>query len=795
MFERRARVVLALLILASFGLLARAAQVQLVQSEHWRLAAEDTLQKSILTEAARGRLLDRKGRVLAEDVPCNDAAVAFWFVRDPVDEGHLKRLARDLARKTDGYYAADTPEQIRRVEAHLPVAADALQDFWEDIAAIGEVTTNEMASRRRTTIARVEARRRDVVLRRFQRAQNEHEQGDLSPWWRRWLLGEGDAPPELQDFEEPIADETQAHVVLRDLTNDQYNALIKLKADLPPTLGEALVLRASRTRRYPAHRAAAHVVGRVGEVGPDEIAEDPELGDELRRYLPGDLAGLGGLEQIAERRLRGTRGRIIRDLEHDERRVADQPAEGEDVTVTLDVELSRDVREAFEHVDFRWPERTPGEPSESRTTTGPMLGSAVVIDVATGGVLAMASAPDFDPNTFNEEAADLYADEMARPAINRAARFAAVPGSTVKPVVGLGAITDGIIGANETIECTGYLTVDVRGKLTKYTHTGRCWTAKMYGQYASVQGHQTPPDIHPTPGLNLVEPPPGHLTFADALQRSCNVYFETLGHRGGTEALSRWLGRFGIGEPTGIGLPEREGLVPTDRPVQAVAGDWMAPIRNNWFGAIGQGSVQATPLQMADVAATLARDGVRRRPSLIADEPREAEDLKLDSDALILMHRGLKAVVNTRGGSGHNVNERMPLEIAGKTGSAQADLLTMVERDEDGHPVLDEKGRVQYRRIREVSTRDVPNPAAPWYRRSNDPSEERIEVTHAWFVGYAPADDPKVAFAVFVEYGGSGGIAGGSVASQVVQALVKHGYLEQTREENPDKPGYYLVAE
>ncbi len=794
MFERRSRVVLALLILASFALLARSAQIQLVQADDWRQVAEEALVKSTLTEAARGRLLDRKGRVLAEDVPCNDAAVAYWFVSDPPDEGYLKRLARDLARQSDGYYTADTAEQVRRVEANVPIAEERLTDFWQEVARIGEVSSNEMAARRRTTMARVDARRRDVVLRRYQRSIDEHAEDELSPWWRRWLLGEGDAPPEMSDFEEPIADETQAHVVLRDLTNDQYNELVKLKSDLPATLGEALKLRASRTRQYPEANAVAHVLGHVGEVNLQQVADDPQLAEELRRYLPGDLAGQGGIEALAERRLRATRGRIVRDLQHDERRITDQPQPGQDVTSTIDLELSQDIREAFEHVDFRWAERYRGEATALRMETGPMLGSAVVIDVATGGVLSMVSVPDYDPNEYARIAEDLYADEMRRPGINRATTFAAVPGSTVKPLVGLGAITDGLIHAHDTIECTGYLIVEVGGVMTKYTQTGRCWTAKMFGDLPEMQGHQSPSrDPHPTPGLNPIDPARGQMTFADALQRSCNVYFETLGHRGGTKALSRWLGTFGLGESTGIGLPEREGLVPADRPVKAVPGDAMAPVRNNWFGSIGQGSVEATPLQMADVAATLARDGIRRRPTLVADELNEPEDLGLDKEALDLMHRGMKAVINSQGGSGHSINDRLPLEIAGKTGSAQAALLTITDRDADGHAIVSDDGRVKYRRLDDVSARDNPNPLAPWYRRTNSEDDERIEVTHAWFIGYAPADEPKVAFAVFVEYGGSGGIAAGSVAAQVVEALVKHDYLGATRQPDPEHEGQYLV--
>ncbi len=792
MFERRARGVLALLILACTALLARAAQVQLFESDSWQAAADAAMSRTSLTEAARGRLLDRKGKVIAHDVPCNDAAMAYWFVKDPPDADRLRLVARDLARLTPGYHAAATPEQVRRVEAALPEAQQRLDELWQTLASIGEVSSNEMSLRRRTILERVEARRRDVVLRRYQRAMAEHEEQDSSPWWRRFLLGTGDAPPELAEFEEPIADEEQAHVVLRDITNEQYNRLVKLQADLLPTLSEGLRLRAGSTRVYPAGRTVSHVVGRVAEVDAGDIETDVELDDELRRYLPGDLAGKGGLERLAERMLRGTRGRIERDLALGSRDVEATPAAGDDVKTTLDLDLSRDIRQAFEHVDFAWPKR-PDETSEDRIETGPMHGAAVVIDVATGDVLAMVNAPDFDPNEYADMADELYADQLNRPAVNRATQFAAVPGSTVKPIIGLGAITDGLIEPNDVIHCDGYLHVHIGGVLESFTNTARCWTAKMFA--TSVQQHQMPgSDPHPTPGLNAFDPLPGDMTFADALQRSCNIFFETLGHRGGTDQLDSWLRRFGLGEPTGVGLIERSGLTPRAMPENGPPGDPLFRTRNTWFGSIGQGFVQATPMQMADVAATLARGGVRLRPRLLDDgSPREPVDLKLDKTAVEQMHAGMKAVINTPAGSGKRINPRLPLEISGKTGSAQADPIIIALRDEDGHPIRDERDRVVYRRVTEYSTRGNPNPAAPWYRRTNDPSEKRAEVTHAWFIGYAPADEPTVAFAVFVEYGGSGGYASGSVAAQIVQSLVEHGYLEATREPDPKIPGRYRI--
>ena len=788
MFERRARIVLICLVLACFGLLLRAGQLQIAQAGSWRDVANEALRRSTLTESTRGRILDRNGEVLAEDVPCNDAAVAFWFVNTPADESRIERLARDLARQTPGYYDAETDEQLRRVEQMKPSAHAAVGAMWDKLAEVGGISHEEMQERRKTIMDRVEIRRRAVIRRRHRLAVADFENSERDPWWQRWLVGDGDTPPELAEFEEPIADEEQAHLALHDLTNEQYNTLVKYRGTLPPTLRDSLTLRASRTRRYPRNNVAAHVIGRIAEVDREALIDDPERDEERRRYFPGDLAGKAGLEKLAERDLRGTRGRIDYDLENGTESVAFEPEVGRDVTTTLDAELCDDIREAFNQVDYRWPGNT------KIIETGPMPGAAVVIDLKTSGVLAMVSAPDFDPNTYAENSKELEVDEINRPLWNRAVYFAAVPGSTVKPVVGLSAIAAGHMKPHDTIECDGYFHVTLPGgKKLSFTHSFRCWTASMFGQYAAAQRHGSGSDPHPTPGLNPGgDPFPGHITLADALQRSCNVFFQTAGTKLGIEGLAEWYDKFGLGRPTGVGLPEKSGLTPRDVPqAELTKNNGMGRWAHTWWSSIGQGYLQATPMQMANVAATIARGGIWTRPTLLADEkrlPEDRVDLKLDASSLDMARRGMWAAVHTPAGSGQHIDDRLPLEIAGKTGSAQAAKLTIAVRDAEGNPVYDENGRATYQRIDQLSTHGNPNPLAPWYRQTNDPAEEKQKVTHAWFIGYAPANDPQVAFAVFVEYGGSGGYAAGSVAAQIVQSLVDNGYLKATRKLVPDLP-------
>jgi penicillin-binding protein 2 len=372
----------------------------------------------------------------------------------------------------------------------------------------------------------------------------------------------------------------------------------------------------------------------------------------------------------------------------------------------------------------------------------------------------LVSHPTYDLNEFERLYRSLSVDELARPLMNRATQFALEPGSTVKPLVGLAALSEGLITPQSTIECTGYLVLD--GVRYRW---GRCWTMSMF-----ERTHQSGTAPHPT----------GHLTYADAIERSCNVFFETLGDRLGIEGLRRELQRFGLGRRVGIGLPEAIGRLPDPNDPAQRGRRGVA-----WFAAIGQDQIAATPLQIANAVATIARRGVWMRPTIIPrDDPQPPVpdgddrgtvlDLKLPDGAIAAAVEGMTRVVNSPAGTGLSIR-RDDLLIAGKTGSAQAARLTVARRGSDGQLERNERGGL-VRDVIPAGKRSAPNPVAPWYRYTG---KDEDELTHAWFVGFFPADDPKIAFAVFVEYGGSGGTAAGSVASLLIDACIEHGYVQR----------------
>jgi penicillin-binding protein 2 len=253
------------------------------------------------------------------------------------------------------------------------------------------------------------------------------------------------------------------------------------------------------------------------------------------------------------------------------------------------------------------------------------------------------------------------------------------------------------------------------------------------------------------------------------------------------ERLSESYSRFGLGRPTGIGLVEAKGRLPRSFPMS------MRSLRRSvgFFAGIGQGWVAATPIQMANGVAMIARGGVWMRPQLLLPErdgtlppvkegawrgTPERVDLHLPPEALAAAKDGMWHVVNGESGTGKAVaaGDKMLLSamICGKTGTAQASKFTIPKLDASGKVVHDEQGRVVRVPV-PPSQPGAPNPDAPWYRM-----DKEGKIDHAWYEGFAPRDNPQIAFAVMVEYGGSGGVAAASVAREALEACIARGYLK-----------------
>ncbi len=468
--------------------------------------------------------------------------------------------------------------------------------------------------------------------------------------------------------------------------NLDWELVAQIEVNAPDLPG--IAIDEGQSRHYLHGEDFAHVLGYVAPVSEDEINGDPLL------ELPGFRIGKAGIEKVYDLSLRGNGGssevevnavgRVIRELNRKE----GEP--GTDITLTIDMDLQRLANQRLE-----------GE-----------SGSAVVLDVRTGDVLALVSTPGFDPNAFNrglsnEEWHALISNPKA-PLANKAIAGQYAPGSTFKVAVALAGLEKGAINPNTTVKCWG------RTRLgNAYFH---CWKRGGHG----------PVRLH------------------DALTQSCDVYFYEVAKRVGIDRISAMARRLGMGQTLGLDLPgERTGLLPTrDWKLATIGVPWQ--MGETLISGIGQGYVLATPLQLAVMTARIANGGravtpriASRAPPPEGAEPEQPpDDLGLVPAHLQLVRAGMVDVVNGRRGTARGAAIKEPgMEMAGKTGTSQVRRISKAER---------EAGVFK-------------NEDLPWKRRD-----------HALFVGYAPIDAPRYAVAVVIEHGGGGSTAAAPVARDIL---------------------------
>lgn len=392
-------------------------------------------------------------------------------------------------------------------------------------------------------------------------------------------------------------------------------ALQARRLELPEAAVEIVPRRA-----YPLAAAAAHSLGRVGEVSDVQLQQS-----EFADLQPGDQVGQAGLEAQYNHQLMGRDGfrkvvvnsRGVEVAEAERREPQDGPA----LTLTLDARLQAAMEQAF----------------------AGRAGSAVALDPQTGEILGMTSLPAFDPNGFAtgiEPALwSRLSSDAATPLMNRVIQGQYAPGSLFKLVMATAALEEGVITPATTFYCPGHV--------------------NLYG---------TDFHCHKDEGHGVVN-------VHKALQMSCNVFFYQVGVRLEIDRIASYAKRMGLGAPSGVDLPhEAPGLIPSP--------EWKLRVQKApWYAgetvsvAIGQGQVMATPLQMARLAAVVANGGKLVRPHLVKGEDDKSlpawapRELGFKPETLQIVREGLWAVVN---GGGTGWRAALPgLEVCGKTGSAQ----------------------------------------------------------------------------------------------------------------------------
>ncbi|HSC41391.1 MAG: penicillin-binding protein 2 [Betaproteobacteria bacterium] len=450
-------------------------------------------------------------------------------------------------------------------------------------------------------------------------------------------------------------------------------------------------LRARPRRNYSDGPMAAHVLGYLGEINQKQLKLLKDQG-----YVLGDEIGQYGLERRWEELLRGQSGGQQVEVDALGRRVrvlhevTDVP--GYTVHLTLDRQLQETAYEALKGKE----------------------GTIVALDVHSGAILALASTPAFDPNTFArgikaDEWSGLIKDQL-RPLSNRATQGQYPPGSTFKIVMSIAGLEEGVIQPESFIQDPGF-----------YSFGNRSFRDWKKGGHGAVNLHK-------------------------AIVESCDTYFYQLGPKLGIDRIAKWANAFGLGEKTGIALDdERSGTIPST--------EWKRKrYRQPWFPgetvsvAIGQGYVTVTPLQLANMMAAVANGGKLYRPYVVNKVesvdgatvreygPEVIRTIELKPDTLKRVRAALADVVSAPHGTGAAARSEV-VSIAGKTGTAQ---------------VVEMKGGY-------VKTEQL-----AYFNRD-----------HAWFVSYAPVENPQVAIAVLVEHGGHGGDAAAPMAKKVFEKFIE----------------------
>ena len=455
-------------------------------------------------------------------------------------------------------------------------------------------------------------------------------------------------------------------------------------------------IKSRLTRNYPQNEIYAHVVGYMGSISNSDYQRfDPSF------YTGKEQIGKSAIEREYEHILRGipgkqkllvnVRGRVMDEVEKE------AFVSGNDIILTLNSELQRTAYESM----------------------AGKKGSVVALDPRNGEILAMISMPSFDPTAISlgltQSDFDKLNKDKKRPLFNRAIAGQYPPGSTVKPMLALGALDMGIVDSEYYLPCEGEF------KLPNYSRPFRDWATH------------------------------GSVNAKRAIQASCDVYFYETAVEMGIERMSAFLKKFNLGEETKVDLnSEKEGVVPNK---EWKKNNFTSKQNQNWYlgetviAGIGQGYMLATPMQLAYATSIIANRGFAFKPHILkqinlkdSDEPLTTQSERIDHVMNIdqkywdIVFDGMNAVVNEQRGTAYGVFPENS-DIAGKTGTSQ--VFSMDKRSGD----------------------DVP--------------EELRD--HGLFIGFAPINNPEIVIAVLVENGGGGRVAAAPVAERMFSKFLEIG--------------------
>lgn len=632
--------------------------LQVVNGESYREQSNTRLSRIISIEAARGSILDRSGNELAGVRAQNNIEL----FKTNIGNEELNQAILKLVNLLNEYQISYTDTFPIKIEPYEFTIKDEELTKWKKTYKIDENASpaeafDEFKEKYEITTDNAQDARKIISIR-----------------YKITTTGYS---------------ATKSITIAEDVSNEVVAQISERNSEFP---GVNISTEAVRT--YSSGTLAAHVIGYTRIISQEEYEANKET------YDMDDIIGKTGIEYMFEKYLKGTDGEKQVDMSVDGtitgEYVTQNAVAGNDVVLTIDANLQKVTETSLENCINKI---KSGGFSETYDARG---GAVVVMNVNTGEVLASASYPTYNPEwfigTLETDKWNYMNDSKTHPLLNKTIQAAYEPGSIFKMITAIAGLETGVITPKEQMYDTGIY--------KKYGEEWKCW---YYTDYH--RGH-------------------GYVNVTQALQHSCNYFFYETGDRAGIDAIARYALHFGLGKKTGIELPsELSGTVASkENKKQWNPGDTLN-------AAIGQGDNNYTPMQIARYLSAIANGGTVVKPTLIktiikpdgTEVPREEienytneklgiqnedDGITINPENINIAKEGMRMATSEAGGTAYSIFKNFKVEVAGKTGSAEAG------KDENDN-----------------------------------------DVVHAWFVCFAPYENPEIAVVAMIENGGHGNYA------------------------------------
>ena len=650
----RYNIITILVYLIGIVLLAQLFNLQIIHGAEYRETSNVRLTRESVLKADRGNIKDNTGTLLARVEAQNTIVLYKTKVNNQVLNDTILRLINLLSKNGDKYvdnFLMDVnPYRFKLTEEESQKKWKKVNNINEDATA--EETFNYFKNKYEITTDNVEDARKIMAIRY-----------EIS----------------YQGYSN-----TKSIQIAQNISRNTLLEIKERNSDFP-----GVEITEEPKRVYPLGNTASHIIGRIGRI------EEEELKGNEDTYDQNDIIGKSGIEYVFEEFLKGKNGvkQIDMDVEGTitNEYIAKEAVAGNDVILTIDSKLQATAEQAIKNNIERIANGAFGKASPADA------GVAVVLNVKTGEVLAMASNPDYDPSAFvngiDENTWNYYINGDTKPLENKAISAMYSPGSTYKMVTALAGLETGAITTTDKIRDTGIY--------RKYNSSWKCW---------KISGH-------------------GYLDVSNAIERSCNYFFYELGDRVGIDTLAKYSYYLALGHKTGIELKgEISGVLASNEIAKQENRVWNPG--ETISAAIGQSYNTFTPIQMAKYVAMVANRGKKLDVTIVKSiirpdgseiprneyeskvseklglTPDNTEEMSFNETNIQAILEGMRGVTSESGGTAYSTFRDFDIEVGGKTGSAQTGV----------------EGK-----------------------------------TNAWFVGFAPFDNPEIAIVVFVRNGGSGG--------------------------------------